>query len=492
MQQRIDSGFVDINTGTIENSYTTQALSGKYLCGFCRRNSGSLHWCYSSGKWKTPGGRIVPFCETKSGISASFFLADGRKKTFSEDPLARLSTELTEENLKYEHWDLESIFQEEDGLPVFRKEIFEASAPEDGWQAIGNRDELLAFAGGVNSGNVLCRQGKYFLTADINLSGTEWTPVGKNEAVSFCGSFDGCGHTVSGFRVKGDGLDYAGFFGVCTGAHIQRLIVDGTISGGDTVGGFASVLDKTNVSCCGAAVLIRNGRKTAGFVGNNNGKISRCFAAGESRGKPFFLIPLIFISSIVLAAAAIAAVIQINKVNPVNNVIFNPVPTDSYAVAADTPDSVDSQPAESSPSTLHSVSVSIGEKVLADTGTSLATALISNPSSDSNQYMTASLRITDQELIDKIGKTGRTADSQAEAEADSGYDPTVSAVTVGQTGAIHPGEKVEKLQLEALPDGTVLPAGTYKAYLFFEFYSTETDTKADVNNQAAVELVISG
>ncbi|MEY8610896.1 T9SS C-terminal target domain-containing protein [Parabacteroides segnis] len=53
--------------------------------------------------------------------------------------------------------------------------------------------------------------GKYFaLSADIDLEGGNWTPIGNS--ISFRGHFDGRGHTVKGLTVNGDML-HAGLFG---------------------------------------------------------------------------------------------------------------------------------------------------------------------------------------------------------------------------------------------------------------------------------------
>ena len=66
---------------------------------------------------------------------------------------------------------------------------------------------------------------KYFkLTADINLKGHEWTPIGS-ESKRFAGSFDGDGHVIVNLNVKGAGR-FAGLFGwIRNGATVKNLVI---------------------------------------------------------------------------------------------------------------------------------------------------------------------------------------------------------------------------------------------------------------------------
>ena len=66
---------------------------------------------------------------------------------------------------------------------------------------------------------------KYFkLTADINLKGHEWTPIGS-ESLRFAGSFDGDGHVIVNLNVKGAGR-FAGLFGwIRNGATVKNLVI---------------------------------------------------------------------------------------------------------------------------------------------------------------------------------------------------------------------------------------------------------------------------
>lgn len=56
----------------------------------------------------------------------------------------------------------------------------------------------------------------YQLTADIDLNGAEWEPIGTSVA-PFSGSFDGNGHTISNYVITNKNDNYNGLFGVATG-----------------------------------------------------------------------------------------------------------------------------------------------------------------------------------------------------------------------------------------------------------------------------------
>ncbi|MDR1809371.1 MAG: hypothetical protein LBR34_03065 [Prevotella sp.] len=63
--------------------------------------------------------------------------------------------------------------------------------------------------------------GNYLVTADIDLSGANWTPLG-----TFTGILDGAGHVISGLTINN--LDAAALFGTISGnAHISNLGFEG-------------------------------------------------------------------------------------------------------------------------------------------------------------------------------------------------------------------------------------------------------------------------
>ena len=90
---------------------------------------------------------------------------------------------------------------------------------------ISNAEQLKYFADLVNSGETNATYGaaSYKLSADIDLGGNTWTPVGVLASVAFGGIFDGDGHTVKNFYVEAGN---AAFFGVVSIATVKNFKID--------------------------------------------------------------------------------------------------------------------------------------------------------------------------------------------------------------------------------------------------------------------------
>ena len=94
---------------------------------------------------------------------------------------------------------------------------------------IRTAEELANFAQLVNSNNSF--SGKTLkLTADIDLGGNEWTPIGGS-ACPFRGTFDGNSFGITGLKVTNNsGNGFAGLFGDVQGSTIKNLTVSGTVT----------------------------------------------------------------------------------------------------------------------------------------------------------------------------------------------------------------------------------------------------------------------
>jgi len=89
---------------------------------------------------------------------------------------------------------------------------------------INNIYELLAFAEAVNSGKTFKGQ-TVVLTADIDLAGLNWTPIG-NDTNYFWGTFDGQDHTISNMTINVNTPDtnqFVGFFGGVRKATLKNF-----------------------------------------------------------------------------------------------------------------------------------------------------------------------------------------------------------------------------------------------------------------------------
>lgn len=179
-----------------------------------------------------------------------------------------------------------------------------APAQKDGVYQIGTADELVWFAKQVNGGSTAISG---VLTAEIDLNGFDWTPIGSS-AKKFSGSFDGAGYAIKNLTIdyqtakSGESL-YLGLFGYVEGtkdhrAAIKNLTVQGSVNAGSefsvysgNVAGVVAcgsyvdvsgVISRVNVtvdakvgSACGvgglAGVLINSTATNCGSEGNVSG-----------------------------------------------------------------------------------------------------------------------------------------------------------------------------------------------------------------------------
>lgn len=143
---------------------------------------------------------------------------------------------------------------------------------------IGTGAELAWFADQVKNGKItLCAK----LTADIDLNGHPWTPIGSfGKKKNYQGTFDGSNSTVNGLYVSG--ANYAGLFGVIGASGVvERLIVAGMISitsvsgnGIDNVGagGIAGYCKGTIFQCSSSVAISNTGMNYSAVAGGIVGR----------------------------------------------------------------------------------------------------------------------------------------------------------------------------------------------------------------------------
>lgn len=100
------------------------------------------------------------------------------------------------------------------------------------------------------------------------------------------------------------------------------------------------------------------------------------------------------------------------------------------------------------------------------------------------------LQISLAELECQIGRTGHTPEQMAELQAQDGYDPEISYVTLAETKGIRPGSMVQTMVLGALPDGSTLPAGDYQADMVVASYDVQTNRRSMVGGLVKVKFHI--
>ena len=120
--------------------------------------------------------------------------------------------------------------------------------------------DLDEFATKVNAGETTACA---VLTADITLTGGDWTPIGKEIACIYNGTFDGQGHTISGLQCSISSGDVAGLFGVI---------------------GSSGVVKNVGISNSDVSVVVTVTDKIAyagGVCGWNQGTITNCWNSGS-------------------------------------------------------------------------------------------------------------------------------------------------------------------------------------------------------------------
>ena len=149
---------------------------------------------------------------------------------------------------------------------------------------IATAEQLAYLAQQVNTGTD-CSEVFFKLTAEINLGGKEWTPIGTGYSNAFTGEFSGDGHKIKNLTINSES-DYIGLFG-CNGGTIKNVGIEGgSVTGGSIVGGVCSVNDGT-ISNCYNTASVTGGYKVGGVCGDNYGTISNCYNTGSVIGTEY-------------------------------------------------------------------------------------------------------------------------------------------------------------------------------------------------------------
>lgn len=127
----------------------------------------------------------------------------------------------------------------------------------EGCYQVADAFQLFWFAGLVNGtltdGTEQNTSASAVLTADIELSGETWTPIGS-ESTPYTGTFDGQGYTISGMTIE-NAESYSGLFGNVTGT-VKNFTVIGsiTITGDKTVAKVGGAIGSLGTASAGGTV----------------------------------------------------------------------------------------------------------------------------------------------------------------------------------------------------------------------------------------------
>jgi len=151
------------------------------------------------------------------------------------------------------------------------------------------------------------------LTADIDLKGIDWTPIGKDDNKAYTGTFDGGGHTITGLTVTGSD-QYVGLFGhIGSGGtvkdvtleevkiesnndmsavggvagwsygNIEYCSVSGSVSSNSTAGGVVGYQSDGAITGCNSSATVKGMVRAGGVAGatNSGASLTGCYATGS-------------------------------------------------------------------------------------------------------------------------------------------------------------------------------------------------------------------
>ena len=123
------------------------------------------------------------------------------------------------------------------------------------------------------------------LTADIDLTGKEWTPIGMSRGYN--GIFDGQGHTITGLTISPSEDAAALFHNINGDGKVMNLqLKDVTYNGVTAMGGIAHGNGGTIIACSVTGTLTNttNNGHVGGIAATNLGTITACWFSGTITG----------------------------------------------------------------------------------------------------------------------------------------------------------------------------------------------------------------
>ena len=181
---------------------------------------------------------------------------------------------------------------------------------DDGSYTVTSTDGLMNVAELVKGGKTDIN---ITLTADIDLTGKNWTPIGTSFSNKYTGTFDGGGHTIKGLTVTTNdqfvglfgSIGYAGtvknvmmedvqitsnpssgFAGGVAGysdGTIENCSVSGSVSGTVYVGGVVGAQIDGSITGCSSSATVKGTVDVGGVAGqtNSSATLTACYATGN-------------------------------------------------------------------------------------------------------------------------------------------------------------------------------------------------------------------
>ena len=312
-------GVVGCALGDVSNCYATGIVKGEFSIGGVvgqTDGSGSTYGTVSGcialnasveSSPFYPIGRVASTLGTTGVLSGNYAWAEmpvngSPVTTGNHDNLN--GADLTYDDQNGLSRQFETIFggnsawtYAENGLPILKVVKGEQSSELPTWVKAGSAAnvvyirtmaDLANLASAVNSG--VNMSGKTFLLMnDIDLSGLNWTPIGRfdppHDMLPFSGVFDGQGYSITGLKISGN-EDARGLFGYTHLATIRNVVIrNPEIQGGDKVGalvGHQAYSSEGIENCAVIGGKIQGSNRVGGLVGNmEESPIKNCYTTCE-------------------------------------------------------------------------------------------------------------------------------------------------------------------------------------------------------------------
>ena len=155
----------------------------------------------------------------------------------------------------------------------------------NGSYTVYNADGLMNIAELVNGGKTYIN---ITLTADIDLTGKDWTPIGTDYNNSYTGTFDGGGHTIKGLTVTTNDR-YAGLFGdLGEAGTVKNVVMEGVQITNNHGSGYAGGVVGNSwgtIENCSVSGSVSGTMRVGGVVGNQwYGSITGCSSSATVKG----------------------------------------------------------------------------------------------------------------------------------------------------------------------------------------------------------------
>ena len=480
-------GFAAVNTGMIKDCYSDAKIKhDRNAAGFVFENTGVIQ---SSLVQKRTSGKESIGCfyvKNKGSITDSGWILSTKKKKSMDDEYVDPERIVDCENLKDafqklylgESWiepqENDSKIELNDSLAVLDTQGREAVE-------ISSADQLLEISAAIAGGDADAAGTYYKLTKNIKLSGKAWIPLGLSETTPFTGIFDGQGFKISGFKIKSKGLEAAGFFGHIKGASVANLTLDCIVDAKDgaLTGSMCADNDGGTIVNCRVLAKLYADKTCGGFVGRNTGVIERCAFIGKiSKAIPIILFFLPFIG-LLLILLIIALILLMKR--------WGDSPYVPEVIDPNQRPVVDTGTYDPPPAGSERISIEMNQEAYFNVATQVGLIDFVNPKRGTKNLVIR-IQISDAELMETIGKTGRTAEEQEKLNADPNYKPETTYQELFRSGLLEIGYALDAAKFSALPDGTTLPVGKYDMMVVVDAYDPETNEKSVMKTQLPITI----